>query len=104
MALTDEQIAERVFAGSLPVMAAVIAVVGLVGAAYDKVSGVSYLAWPLWLLLWSLVPLSALAGTTSWVALLKMQGSTVKISVVVWLVRSLIVGTCLVILAFVAYL
>jgi hypothetical protein len=101
VAASDEKVTEQIFAGSLAILAVLIAVVGLVGAAQDKVSGISYLA-PLYeRFQWSVAGLSILAGIVSLLSLQKMRGTAIWMSLIVWLARLLIVGTVAVTVGFV---
>lgn len=101
MSSSDDKIAEQIFAGSLSILAVLIAVVGLVGAAQDKVSAISYLAWKFETLQWFMAGLSAFAGIVAWLALSKMRGSQTSIGLIIWVSRVLIVGTVLATVGFV---
>jgi hypothetical protein len=101
MSAADDKVAEQVFAGSLAILAVLIAVVGLVGAAQDKVAGIEYLA-PLYEhFQWSVAGLSGLAGVAALLAFEKMRGRAVWMWLIVLIARLLIVGTVAVTVGFV---
>lgn len=93
MVHSPAKIEEQIFGGSLAILAVLIAVVGLVAAAQDKVSGISYLAPIFEWFQWAIAALSVWSGAVALVALAKMQGCAVNMRLLVWLTRVLIVGT-----------
>jgi hypothetical protein len=97
----DNKIAEQAFAGSLAIIAVLIAVVGLVGTAADKVSGISYLLPRFEFLQRSIAGLSVFAAIVALVSLQRLRGTAIPGGLIAWLLRLLIVGTALVTVAFV---
>lgn len=97
----DDKLAEQAFAGSLAIIAVLIAVVGLVGAAADRVSGISYLAPRFEFLQYSIAALSVVGAFVALLSLQKMRGGQIAIGWIVWPLRLLIVGTAAVTVVFV---
>ena len=94
---------EQIFAGSLAILSILIAVIGLVIAAQDKVEGVDYLENKLERLQLGVVAVSGLAGVVAILSLERMRGQRVPLWMVTWGARLLIVGTVAVTVGF-AYL
>ena len=89
----DDKVAEGAFAGSLALLAVLIAVVGLVGSAQDKVQGVEYLAWKFEYFQWFIVALSVGTGLLALLSLSHMRGGRASIRLISGLIRLLIAGT-----------
>jgi hypothetical protein len=97
----DDKLAEQAFSGSLAIIAVLIAVVGLVGAAADKVSGISYLLPRFEFLQRSIAGLSVLGAIVALLSLQRLRGTDVPGWLIAWPLRLLIVGTAAVTVAFV---
>lgn len=87
-----EKVVEQIFAGSLAILSILIAVIGLVIAAQDKVEGVDYLENKLERLQLGVVAVSGLAGVVAILSLERMRGQRVPLWMVTWGARLLIVG------------
>jgi hypothetical protein len=101
MASPDDKVSEQIYAGSLSILAVLIAVVGLVAAAHEKVSTIPYLSWKFQLLQWFMAALSGVAGLVAYLSLAKMRGATSPMWIIVSLSRVLIAGTVAATLGFV---
>jgi hypothetical protein len=89
----DDKMAEGAFAGAFALLAVLIAVVGLVGVAQDKVQGIEYLAWKLEYFQWFMVALSVGAAFLALLSFSHMRGGWASIRLISVLVRVLIAGT-----------
>jgi hypothetical protein len=97
----DDKLAEQAFAGSLAIIAVLIAVVGLVGTATDKVAGISYLLPKFQYLQYSIGVLSVFGAGVALLSLQRLRGTNVPGGLIGWSLRLLIVGTAAVTVAFV---